>query len=277
MLAALLFLAAYAPESPAEPRCPKRVVSLALASDEILIDLLADRKRIAALTYLASDPYISNIAEKVPDIPQTRANLEQLLSMSPDLVIVASYTNQNIRAHLASAGIKTVVLHKTVSFESIKKNIMKVGKAVCEEKAAQELVNEMERKLEDSKLKILRTEPPRILYYGAPGFTVGTENTINDIIEHSGAINIPASIGLRGHSNISTEYIASVDPDIILTSTYNPSHPDFVGALIENPVFRSSRTVVIAGNRLDAASHYIVLAVEDLVEAISAKKDNVQK
>ncbi len=261
----------------AETWCPRKIVSLTLAADEILVDIVADKKRIAAVTYLASDPNISNIAEKTLDIPQIRANLEQILSRYPDLVILANYTNPNIRAHLSNAGIKTVVLHKTVSFESIKKNILKVGKAVCEEKTAQKLITKMERQLANSAVKFPHNEIPRILFYGSPGFTVGTDNTINDVIEHLGAINIPASLGLRGHSNISIEYIASVGPDIILTSAYNPSHPDFVSTLFQNPVFGNSKIIVIAGNRLNAASHYVALASTDLAKAISAKKNNDKK
>ena len=269
LAATLLFLIVLAPVCRAESRCPSRIVSLTLASDEMLVDVLGDRSRIAALTYFAADPSISNVAEKARDIPQTRANLEQVLGKSPDLVIVAGHTNPNIREHLEKAGVRTLVLGETVSFESIKSNITKVGAAVCESAAAKGLVEDMERRIGEAGKKIPRTaRPPAILFYGAPGFTVGERTTINDIIESSGGGNVAARGGLRGHMNISTEYIVKTDPDIVLTSSYNPSHPDFVGQTFSSSALRGRRIVVLPGKHLDAASHYAALGVSDLVDSI---------
>ena len=276
LFAALLLALAAAPVAClAKPPCPESIISLTLASDEILVDIVSDRKKIAALTYFSTDPLISNVVEKAWGIPQVQANLEQVIAKSPDLVIVASHTNPNIRAHLEAAGIKVLVLHEIVSLESIKKNIELVGRAVCEEATAKSLVERMERQIADARAKIPpRAKAPTVLFYGAPGFTVGNRSTINDIIESSGAINLPARLGLRGYSNISTEYVIQNNPDLVLTSSYNPSHPDFVGQMFKNSAFRDKKIIVIAGKHLDAASHYAARAVADLVNLIFRTENN---
>ena len=267
LFAALLLALIAAPVAClAKPPCPKSIISLTLASDEILVDIVHDRKKIAGLTYFSTDPLISNVAEKALGIPQVRANLEQVIAKSPDLVIVADYTNPNIRTHLEAAGIKMLVLQEIVSLESIKKNIELIGGAVCEEAAAKSLVEKMESQIADARAKIPpRAKAPTVLFYGAPGFTVGKDSTINDIIESSGGINLPARLGLSGHSNISTEYVIQNNPDLVLTSSYNPSHPDFVGQMFRNSAFRDKKIIVVAGKHLDAASHYAAQAVVDLV------------
>ena len=250
----------------AKPPCPKSIISLTLASDEILVDIVHDRKKIAGLTYFSTDPLISNVVEKAGGIPQVRANLEQVIAKSPDLVIVADYTNPNIRTHLEAAGINVLVFQEIVSLESIKKNIKLIGDAVCEKAAAKGLVEKMERQIADARAKIPpHVKAPTVLFYGAPGFTVGKDSTINDIIESSGGINLPARLGLSGHSNISTEYVIQNNPDLVLTSSYNPSHPDFVGQMFRNSAFRDKKIIVVAGKHLDAASHYAAQAVVDLV------------
>lgn len=274
-IAALFFLSVPFFVREAQAKCPANIVSLSLASDEILIDIVRDRKRISALTYFASDPSISNVAEKVEGIPSIRANLEQVIKKSPDLVVLASYTNPNIRAHLEKAGIATFVLDEIVSLESVKKNIRMLGTAVCETDAAQKLVEVMERTIEGAGKKIPKNPPaPKVLFYGAPGFTVGQRTTINDIIESSGAINVAARGGLTGHANISTEYIIAADPDIVLTSSYNPSHPDFVGGLLAGSALDGKKIVVLQGKHLDAASHYAARAVEDLVDSLFGTQVN---
>ena len=273
--AVLLALVAAPVACLAKPPCPEKIISLTLASDEILVDIIRDRKKIAALTYFSTDPLISNVAEKARGIPQVRANLEQVIAKSPDLVIVAGHTNPNIRPHLEAAGINVLVLREIVSLESIKKNIELVGGAVCEEAAAKSLVEKMERQIADARAKIPpHSKAPTVLFYGAPGFTVGRRSTINDIIERSGAVNLPARLGLSGYSNISTEYVIQNNPDLVLTSSYNPSHPDFVGQMFRNSAFRDKRIIVVAGKHLDAASHYAARAVTDLVNLIFAAKNN---
>jgi len=258
----------------AKSPCPKKIISLTLASDEILVDIVDDREKIAALTYFSTDPLISNIVEKAQGIPQVQANLEQVIAKSPDLVILASYTNPNIRMHLEAAKIKVLLLHEIVSLESIKKNIKTIGEAICEKAAAKSLVENMERQIADSRAKIPQhAKIPTVLFYGAPGFTVGKRTTINDIIENSGAINLPAHLGLSGHRNISTEYVIQNHPDLVLTSSYNPSHPDFVGQMFNNSAFKDKTIIVVAGKHLDSASHYAARAISDLVNMIF-KTDN---
>ena len=277
LAATLLFLIALAPVclAKSEHPCPSRIVSLTLASDEMLVDVLGDGKRIAALTYFASDPSISNVSEKAREIPRIRANLEQVLGKSPDLVIAAGHTNPNIREHLRKAGVRTLILGDVVSLESIKRNIRAVGAAVCERARADRLVRDMERRIGKAGGRIPRDAPaPRILFYGAPGFTVGGRTTINDIIESSGGVNVAAREGLSGHMNISTEYIVETDPDMILTSSYNPSHPDFVGQMFSNAALRGRRIVVLPGKHLDAASHYAARGVSDLVDSILEARKN---
>ena len=270
LFAALLFALTAAPVAClAKTPCPESIISLALASDEMLVDIVGDRKKIAALTYFSTDPLISNVAEKARGIPQVRANLEQVIAKSPDLVIVAGHTSPNIRTHLEAAGINVLALREIISLESIKKNIELVGRAVCEEAAAKSLVEKMKSQIADARAKIpLHAKAPTVLFYGAPGFTVGRNSTINDIIESSGAVNLPARLGLSGYSNISTEYVIRNNPDLVLTSSYNPSHPDFVGRMFRNSAFRDKKIIVVAGKHLDAASHYAALAVADLVNLI---------
>ncbi len=276
--ALLLVLAAVPVVCLAKPPCPESIISLTLASDEILVDTVRDRKKIAALTYFSTDPLISNVVEKARGIPQVQANLEQIIAKSPDLVIVAGHTNPNIRAHLEAAGIKVLVLHEIASLERIKKNIELIGEAVCEETAAKNLVEKMERQIADAKAKIPpHAKAPTVLFYGAPGFTVGKGSTINDIIENSGSINLPARLGLNGYSNISTEYVIQKNPDLVLTSSYNPSHPDFVGHMFKNSAFRDKKIIVVAGKHLDAASHYAAQGVVDLVNLIFGTENDADR
>ena len=69
---------------------PRRVASLNLTSDELLVEMLpADR--LVAVTRWADDAEMSNVAGHVPAtvVHLPRADLERLIALRPDLVVVS--------------------------------------------------------------------------------------------------------------------------------------------------------------------------------------------
>ncbi len=256
-------------------KCPDRIVSLTLASDEILLDIVGDTERISALTYLASDKSISNIADRVSGFPKIHPNLEQVIVLSPDLVIVASYINQNFRRQLKNSGIKTLFLKEFQGFSSVKKNISLIGKAVCEKKNAESLIKNMETKLEASLKKIPENKiSPRVLYYSPSGFTAGKGSMVGEIIEKSGAMNLGSRAGVNNFGKISLEYIIESDPDIIILSSFNPSNPDFPKEFLSKTVLKDISAVknnmvkILPAKHIISASHYAVNSVEDMVNLL---------
>ena len=84
---------------------PQRLVSLTLATDEILLALVPP-KRIAALTHLADDPRFSGAVVEAKMVPQrVRANAEQVIAFRPDLAFVAAYTSATTKELLREAGV----------------------------------------------------------------------------------------------------------------------------------------------------------------------------
>ena len=256
-------------------QCPDRIVSLTLASDEILLDIVDDKNRISALTYLASNNTISNVADRASGFPEIHTNLEQVIELNPDLVIVASYVNQNFRRQLSNSGIKTLFLSEFQGLNSVKENISLIGKAVCEEKNAKSVIKEMERKLESSLKKIPEDKiSPKVLYYSPSGFTAGKGSMVGEIIERSGAINLGSKAGVKDFGKISLEYIIESDPDIIILSSYNPSNPDFPKEFISNTVLKdissvkNGRVKTLPAKHVISASHYAVNSVEDMVNLL---------
>jgi iron complex transport system substrate-binding protein len=74
------------------PRQPRRIISLTVFTDDILVELV-DHRRILGLTNFSSDPAISNVAGKIADIPhRLTLNPEVIIALQPDLVFVANWS-----------------------------------------------------------------------------------------------------------------------------------------------------------------------------------------
>lgn len=107
---------------PDAPKLPQRIVSLTLGTDEILLSLI-DPKRIIAVTTLAIDPGISNVVDLAKTIPNKigRASVEPVIALQPDLVLVASYTANDIVEQLKEVGLPVMRLTLFSSITGIKK------------------------------------------------------------------------------------------------------------------------------------------------------------
>ena len=288
LLAVLLaVLAIHAPANAYGEGCPKRIISLSLASDEIILDIISDKSRIAGITYLAADEAVSNVASKAKGIKGIHANLEQVLELEPDLVIVAKFTSPNFIRQLENAGANVLLLKDLNSFQEIRENIEAIGRAICERDNAEALVGKMDEELAEIGRSLPKSPRRlRVLYYSLSGFTAGAHTTMGEIIEKAGALNLAAQAGISGHKKISIESVISLNPDVIILSSDNPSDKDSVQGFISRSTLRKldavreGRVIIMQAKHMTTASHYIVGGVRELAkkfQRIKIKTDDDNK
>ena len=82
---------------------PRRIVSINLCADELLI-ALADRDQIASLSVYATDPKLSYFAEKAATYPHDAGEAETVVELEPDLVLAGRYTKRATRDMLTALG-----------------------------------------------------------------------------------------------------------------------------------------------------------------------------
>lgn len=240
-----------------------------------MIDLV-DKGRIAGLTYLAKDGRVSNISDKVGGVNATvRANLEEIVALKPDLVIIAKFSHPDFIAQLKGAGIRTLLLEHFESIEGVRKTIVEIGRAVCEEEKARGLIEKMDRELgEIEETHAGVKAKPRVLYYSPAGFTAGGDSIVDDLIKHAGGVNAAREAGIQGNKKVSLELIVTLDPDVIVLSSYSPENPQFAvdllktGAMGELKAVKTGRVYVVEDKYLTGASHYIVDGVRRLSELL---------
>ena len=85
---------------------PRRIVSATLPTDEILLGLVGT-ERLAAITAFASDPALSLAASQARSVAVKLAqlNVEVVISLAPDIVFAASWTDPSLVRQLREAGL----------------------------------------------------------------------------------------------------------------------------------------------------------------------------
>ncbi len=266
---ALIFfalIAAFAPRGHAEK--PARIVSMNLCSDELVVRL-ADPERIAALTYFAADPSISNISEEAKQFHLIRSQAEEVMSLNPDLVFAGMFTDRAAKALLQRMGYEVRILELPQDFEGIRKNIREVAEALGEPERGRALIAQMDETLQT--LSSVKSVPlPKVLFYQRGGFTPGAETFEDAIIREAGAKNLSAADGIRHYGVLPLEALIAAQPDYVIFSEFDRTRLSVGGWLLEHPALRHARhirTVTIPGRWLNCGGPLSVEAVRALRKA----------
>jgi iron complex transport system substrate-binding protein len=252
------------------PQKPRRIVSVTLATDEILLALV-EPSRLLGVTYLAVDERISNMTQEAAAVPhKVRADPEQIISLQPDLVFVASYLRGEFIRLLQAAGVVLFQFQEYDSIAEVEQNIRLIGQVVGEEARAEALVAAMQARLQTlgEQLRPIGTRP-RVLYWGAHGYTAGRMTSIDDLITYAGGENLAATYGLTGSANLSAEQVLAMNPQVIVSGSFDQDGQRAIPAALMHPALRGT-DAVRHGRVYTIPSRFLVTISQFIVDGVEA-------
>jgi iron complex transport system substrate-binding protein len=252
---ALVFSGSVARAGTSEP--PRRVASLNLTADELLVELLPP-ERLVAVTRWADDPDMSIVAGRVPATAERvqRADLERLIALRPDLVVVSEYTDADFLHLLARSGLRHHRMTGLSSPAGIRAAIVELGRVVGRRETADRLASRMDRILGELARHLAGTCPPRVLYWADP-HTAGAATAFGSLIESAGGRNVGRELGLHGIVPLSGERAFGADPDVWLVSQGSGAKQ----ALLRHPLL--SRTRAAREGRIVEMPNRLLVTLSD--------------
>jgi iron complex transport system substrate-binding protein len=146
-------------------------------------------------------------------------NLEKVVSLRPDLVLVAgTLINPESIATLRRFGIRVEIFETPKSFNEICEQFMRLGALAGKEEKAKRIVSESRQRVEAVSAKMAWQRTPRMFFQiGAnPIFTVIPNTFMDDYMKFLGAENIANDLR-RG--TVSREFVIARNPDYIFVVT----------------------------------------------------------
>lgn len=253
---AFLALLLAAPVAGAQPAAvPRRVASINLSADEMLT-LILPPGRLVGVTRWCDDPETSNVAGRVPALAVRfqKTDMEQLVALGPDLVIVSEYTDADFLRLLERSGLRVHRMSGLSTLAGIRKAVVDLGRAVGEEKAAEGLAVEYDRKLAELERRLAGARRPRVLYWSG-GMTAGADTAIGALIEGAGGVNVGREIGVAGIAPPGAERAFVANPDVILVARY----PGSVDAVKQHPLL--SRLAAVREDRIIVMPNRLLVAL----------------
>jgi iron complex transport system substrate-binding protein len=250
---------------------PKRIVSLALSSDEMLLELVSP-DRLAGLTYLIDDASTTPSHALAPSSAArvTEEDPEALLSLAPDLVVSAGYTRAEPIVLLEAARVPVLGVGPLVSLDDVLQSIVTLGDAVGEPARASALVTTLRARIEAVGARERPARAPRVLVWEG-GFTYGRATMPDDLVRRAGGADVASEAGLRGPVAITEEAAVALAPDVIVVpiedATPRPRDRSLLG---DAPVWRAvaavreGRVYGVPRAWIGSVSHHAIRALEAL-------------
>ena len=260
------------------------IVSLTLSGDEMLLGLVPEN-RIAGLSgKINEDKEISNIVDKAKKFPKVEGNEEVLMSLEPDLIIVADWLSKRITDIGAITGAKVYFYKTPNSYEEQKKLIRDLANLVEEKENGEKLIKNMDDRLKALQNKIVKNykgAKPRILMYTSFGTTSGKNTTFNDMVKLINGVNVVAEAGIDGFKDISKEKVIELNPDIIIVPIAKKyDNVNKISKLFfEDPSFKNVKAIknkkvyFIQYKDITPTSQYMINSIEELAKVVYQFKE----
>ncbi|MCL1907911.1 MAG: ABC transporter substrate-binding protein [Holophagaceae bacterium] len=259
---------------------PKRVVSQAIGTDDILL-ALADPGQIAALCHLAHDPLFAPDADTAKRYPTLKgSSAEDILRFKPDLVLLTSFSPPDSIAVLRKSGIKLYILEKYETLEDVYSSLRELGDLLEQRQRADALIASCRKRVESLSEIMKGAKPVRVLSAGVYPYISGSNTSFQDLCDHAGAINVATEAGINGVVSIPTEKMLSWEIDVLIGPTeHRPGEtgPKLIERLRDTPyrflqVHRQGSVIEIPGALFAATSHHRITAYEMLARALHPKR-----
>ncbi|NVD44069.1 ABC transporter substrate-binding protein [Qipengyuania atrilutea] len=194
---------------------PSAIVSLNPCLDAMLLET-ADPAQIAALSHYSRDAASSSIPQSVARrFDVTGGTAEEVVALSPDLVVAGSFIAPATQAALERLGmrVETFGIARTVG-RSVEQ-VRRVGEVTGNASAAERLAGRIERAVEDAAPPAGAKKPSAVLWQPG-GIVPGEEALVSELLTIAGFENHAAARGLGQADYLSLEEVLADPPDLLL-------------------------------------------------------------
>ena len=265
---------------------PRRIISLTLASDEMLLSLV-DGARMVGVTTYAADPGVSNVAARVAasrpaGLMTLTLNVETIVSLKPDLVIVANWSDAGAVKLLRDAGLTVYLMASGLTVASIEATIARLGLMTDTQDRAASIITDMEKRLAATARRVAAVAPAarvRVMDYAPWGSAQGRGSSWDEIIRRAGLTDAvgDATADEWGQVPLSREGLLKIDPDMLILPGWIDGDPQGSTAFLKDitgspglqglSAVRNGRVLVMPETLKSTTSQYIADAVEWLARA----------
>lgn len=210
------------------------VASINLCTDQLLLSV-ADPSQIRSLSWLAADPVESMLAAEARAYPLNYGTAEEILRVSPEVVLGGTFTSPFTRSLLADLGFHVVAVAPATSIADIERNLRQVAGAIGREAHGETVIAAMRARVRG--IEAARGPVPVGAIVVRPGgFTVGAHSLADDLMRLAGLENIAALDGLDVWGSLSLESLVTSRAELLVFTGYRRNEPSLANEYLAHPL-----------------------------------------
>jgi len=242
----------------------QRIASASTVADPLLRDLCPADRLVAVSALTREGPQGHRYAAQAA-IPSLEA-LEQIIGLSPEVLVVSNVGDARRVARLREAGIEVVDLGPPTGLASLKEDMLTLGELCGRRAAAEEMAATFEARLERVASDGTR---PRALYvtvYGGRYYGGTRGSSYHDVLRYAGLEDAAAGRFL-GFPQYTVEQLLALDPAFLITKTGMGTALCADEALARLKACRNDDVVEVDGAYLDDPGLGMLTAAERVAAA----------
>ncbi|MGN0943507.1 MULTISPECIES: ABC transporter substrate-binding protein [Fusobacterium] len=265
-----------------------KIIPLTLNGDEMLLSLITDKSRLAALSgKIKKGKCPDELYNKTLKFEKVENNVELVIDLEPDLVLIMDWMGKDKISQLEDAGIDTFVYKTSRTYEEQHKLFRELAELVDEQEQGKKILKDMDKRLEklqkQIKEKLKDKASPRILLYSSIEETEGIGTLYDDMIKLIYGQNLAAELGLKGTGKISKEKVIDINPEIILIPVWGMHEKKGTDKLLdillkdksfeEVKAVKEKKVYIVAHKYQTITSQYLIDAIEMLGKEVYQLED----
>ena len=215
---------------------PQRVVSMNVCTDQLAM-LIAEEGQLHSVSYLASDPGTSALADEAGRYVVNHGLAEEIFLMRPDLVIAGTFTTRATVELLRRLGFRVEEFAPESSFDDVRANIARMGDLLGRQDRASDLVAEI-----DAGLAALQADAPEgrtVALYYANSYTAGAGTLADAAVAAAGLSNLGETLGIAGTAMLPLELLVLAEPDLVAGGDLRYDAPALAYQNFSHPAYKA--------------------------------------
>lgn len=193
-------------------KAPERIISVSPAETESLFALGLGDNIVGVSDF---DDYPAEATQKPKMGGITKPNEEAIIAAKPDVVFTGISMKEEAVNKFRELGIEIFKVEPK-TYDDVISNIELYGLITDHQKEAKEITDQMKKVRDDVAAAVKGvTDKKKVYIEFSPGWTVGSGEFMNELIELAGGVNIAAA-EMTGWNQINEENIIKENPDVIL-------------------------------------------------------------
>ncbi|RAI38503.1 iron ABC transporter [Rhodoplanes roseus] len=228
---ALLLLAV-----PARAEPPKKIASLNLCTDQLLLTL-ADPEQIVGLSPYSRDPAMSWAAAEAARYPALSGGAEDVMVLKPDLVVAGRFERRATRELLARRGLPLADFDIVRTIDEAKQQLARMGALVGHPERSAVRIAAIDAALARARAAASKSGL-RVLAVSRRGWVPGVESLTSSLLAAAGLVNAASELGIATGGFASLEEIVAARPDLVLVATAQETAEDQGQAFLLHPALQ---------------------------------------